>query len=274
MIFFSLSSLSIIPFFPFLVGHIKEVDGFAGCFRGLTPKLVGNILSSHFGEKIADYLNCPKLDDEKEFEDQDEELKDYCNRFEVKLKRDLVTHTAGAIIASPFHVISIRMMAQFVGKETKYSSIFGSIIQIYKDEGFWGFFSGLIPRLIFDLSCVIVASTATYVVGRHLIREKEGRMYFGSLSSFVCSSIFYPLNVVSTCMIVNGSGYALKGFNLLLLNIIFYCRLKAGPMPSYESWQHCYSSLKMNGNHKRGSSLFFRYVKTAKPSTVMANRMY
>lgn len=207
--------LSICTLFSILVGHIKKIDGLAGCFRGLTPKLVGNLLSSHFGEQIADYFDYKKLGEEKEFDDPKKELDDYYKRYEIKLKRDLVTHTAGAIIASPFHVISIRMMAQFVGKETKYSTIFGSIIQIYKDEGIWGFFSGLIPRLVFDLSCVIVASTATYVVGRHFIREKEGRAYFGSLSSFICSSIFYPLNVVSTCMVVNGSGYE-KNLNSII----------------------------------------------------------
>lgn len=207
--------LSICTLFSILVGHIKKIDGLAGCFRGLTPKLVGNILSSHFGEQIADYFDYKKLGEEKEFDNPENELEDYYKRYEIKLKRDLVTHTAGAIIASPFHVISIRMMAQFVGKETKYSTIFGSIIQIYKDEGIWGFFSGLIPRLVFDLSCVIVASTATYVVGRHFIREKEGRAYFGSLSSFICSSIFYPLNVVSTCMVVNGSGYE-KNLNSII----------------------------------------------------------
>lgn len=223
----------------------------------MTPKLVGNILASHFSEKIADLAGCPKIDEtEKEYNDSDEELEDYYKRFEVKLKRDLVTHTAGAIISSPFHVISIRMMAQFVGRETKYSSIIGSVIQIYKDEGIWGFFSGLIPRLIFDLSCVVVASTATYIVGRHIIREKEGRMYFGSLSSFVCSSMFYPMNVVSTCMIVNSSG------------------LRAGSlpfMPVYDSWQHCYNSLKLSGDHKRGSSLFFRYYK--RPSVAVPRLM-
>lgn len=210
--------LSLCTLFSILVGHIKKIDGLAGCFRGLTPKLVGNILSSHFGEQIADYFDYKKLGEEKEFDNPENELEDYYKRYEIKLKRDLVTHTAGAIIASPFHVISIRMMAQFVGKETKYSTIFGSIIQIYKDEGIWGFFSGLIPRLVFDLSCVIVASTATYVVGRHFIREKEGRAYFGSLSSFICSSIFYPLNVVSTCMVVNGSGYEK---NLISINSFF-----------------------------------------------------
>lgn len=179
------------------------MDGLAGCYRGLSSKLVGNIVSTHFSERIADRLNMEKVDDnEKDDMNEDE----FYKRFETKLKRDIVVHTAGAIISSPFHVISIRMMAQFIGRETKYNSIVGSIIEIYQDEGIWGFFSGLIPRLIFDLSCVVVASTATYLVGRHFIREKEGRMYFGSLGSFVCSSVFYPLNVVSTCMVVNGTG--------------------------------------------------------------------
>jgi mitochondrial carrier len=174
-----------------------------GCYRGLTPKIVGNLIATHFSEKIADKLQVKKVEEDEKEEIDETEL---YNRFEKKLKRDIVVHSAGAIISSPFHVVSVRMMAQFVGRETKYSSIVGSIIQIYKDEGIWGFFSGIIPRLIFDLSCVIVASTATYMVSRHFIREREGRMYFGSLSSFVCSSVFYPMNVVSTCMIVNGSG--------------------------------------------------------------------
>lgn len=185
-----------------LVGHIKSVDGFIGCYRGLTPKLVGSVLSSHFSEKVADKLGMATVDDSEKEDMTDEE---YFERYQTKLKRDIVVHTAGAIITSPFHVISVRMMAQFIGRETKYSSIIGSIIEIYKDEGIWGFFSGLIPRLIFDLSCVVVASTATYLVGRYFIREKEGRMYSGMFTSFICSSMFYPMNVVSTCMIVNGT---------------------------------------------------------------------
>lgn len=179
-------------------------------------------MSTHFSEKIADKFGVLRVDDEEKEDITDEE---YTERFHQQLKRNIVVHAAGAIISSPFHVISVRMMAQFVGKETKYDSIFGSIVQIYKDEGILGFFSGLIPRLLFDVTCVVAASTATYLVGRHFIREREGRAYFGSLSAvgseiiqesfksyqeiffqFVCTSIFYPLNVVSTCMVVSGSG--------------------------------------------------------------------
>jgi mitochondrial carrier len=169
-----------------LVSHIKSVDGLYGCYRGLAPKLLGSIISTNLSEHIADKMGFAKVDEEEKDEMDEEE---YTKRFEKQLKRNVVVHAAGALISSPFHVISIRMMAQFVGRETKYSSIFGSIVQIYKDEGILGFFTGLIPRLLFDVTCVVVASTATYLVGRHFIREKEGRAYFGSLSSVMTQYI-------------------------------------------------------------------------------------
>lgn len=163
-----------------LVSYIKSVDGLIGCYRGLAPKVLGNLVSTHLSDHVADKFGVVKLDDEED-DDMNEAL--YYKRFEMQLKRNIVVHAAGAIISSPFHVISIRMMAQFIGRETKYTTILGSIVQIYKDEGISGFFSGLIPRLLFDVTCVVIASTATYLVGRHFIREKEGRAYFGSLSS-------------------------------------------------------------------------------------------
>lgn len=137
-------------------------------------------MSTYFSEKIADNLGIAKIDDEEKDDLSEEEL---FERFEKLLKRNVVIHAAGTVIASPFHVISLRMMAQFIGRETKYTSILGSVVQIYKDEGILGFFSGLIPRLLCEVTCVVVASTASYMIGRHFIQEKEGRMYLGSFSS-------------------------------------------------------------------------------------------
>lgn len=135
-------------------------------------------------------------------------------------------------------------MAQFVGRETKYDSLFGSIVQIYKDEGIMGFFSGLFPKLLCDLACLVAASGTTYFVCKNYLKDKEHRQYFGSFCTFAFGSIFYPLNVVSTCMAISG------------------CGLRAGSppfMPKFSSWRQCYNVLQMNGQHKRGSSLFFRY---------------
>lgn len=36
------------------------------------------------------------------------------------MKSDLISHTAAIVVSQPFHVITIRMMAQFVGREAKY----------------------------------------------------------------------------------------------------------------------------------------------------------
>ena len=186
----------------FLVSYIKSVDGLVGCYRGLTPKLVGNVLSTYLSERVADKLGIAKVEDDEKDDVSDEE---FYQRFEKDLKRSVVCHAAGTVICSPFHVISIRMMAQFVGRETKYTSIFGSIVQIYKDEGILGFFAGLIPRLLFDISCVVVASTASYLIGRHFIREKEGRQYLGSLSSVISLYAYFDCityNIISNLFLV------------------------------------------------------------------------
>lgn len=245
-------------------GFIKNVDGFNGCFRGLSAKIIGNLLSAHFSEKIADELGLEavkdsdlkhKNKDERGAISSEEECKLLDEQFKKQLKRNLVVHTAGVAISQPFHVISVRMMAQFVGREKIYTGIWQSIREIWSQEGIFGFFSGFIPRLMCDLGCLVIASSATYLASRYLIREQEGRIYFSSISQFVVSSMFYPYHVVSTCMIVKGS------------------RLKAGSLPNmeqYVDWRDCYARLKAAGQHKRGSSLFFRYV--SRPSSNAASK--
>lgn len=39
------------------VKHIKSVDGFTGCYRGLVPKLCGNLVSAVASQKILDSLD-------------------------------------------------------------------------------------------------------------------------------------------------------------------------------------------------------------------------
>lgn len=40
--------------------------------------------------------------------------------FIKNVKRDLANRVATIVVSHPFHVITIRMMAQFIGRETKY----------------------------------------------------------------------------------------------------------------------------------------------------------
>lgn len=244
--------------------YIKHVDGFYGCFRGLSAKIIGNLVSAHFSEKIADDLGLEavkdsdtkrKSKDERGATNPEEEDRLLDEQFKKQLKRNLVVHAAGVVISQPFHVISVRMMAQFVGREKLYSGVWQSIKEIWSQEGIFGFFSGFVPRLMCDLGCLVIASSATYLASKYVIREQEGRVYFSSISQFVASSMFYPYHVVSTCMIVKGS------------------RLKAGSLPNmeqYVDWRDCYAKLRAAGQHKRGSSLFFRYVSRT-PKTAVSN---
>ncbi|XP_055607143.1 mitochondrial carrier homolog 2-like [Uranotaenia lowii] len=228
---------------------IKDVDGFSGCFRGLSAKIVGNMLSAYYSEKVADEMGLEAAPTDKCSDSAaptpEEDSEQLDKQFRKQLKRNVVVHTAGVVISHPFHVISIRMMAQFVGREKIYTGLWQSIREIWSQEGIAGFFAGFMPRLICDLGCLVISSSATYLVSKYLVREREGRVYVSSISQFVVSSMFYPYHVVSTSMIVNGS------------------RLKAGSMPfmeQYSDWRDCFSKLKAAGQHKRGNSLFFRYT--------------
>lgn len=225
------------------VKNIKRVDGFYGCYRGLSPKLVGSIVGVVASKKVADKFGLSENDEEYKDDSEITEEESYA-RFIKSLKRDLVLHASGIIITHPFQVISIRMMAQFVGRETIYNSIWSSIKEIMGQEGILGFFSGLIPKLICDLTCIVLTSTTCYLVNKYYISDQGNRTYFAGFVQFIYASILYPVQVVCTCMTVTGS------------------RLTAGTephMPIYKNWSECLTHLKSINQHKRGSSLFWRY---------------
>lgn len=226
------------------VKHIKKVDGLSGCYRGLTPKLIGSIVGVIGSRRVADKLGLDEIDENESKDESDLTEEESYERFMRGLKHDLVFHASGIIITHPFHVISIRMMAQFVGRETIYKSLWSSIKEIVSEEGIFGFFSGLIPKLLCDLTCIALTSTTCYLVNKYYIRDAGNRGYFAGFVQFIYASCLYPIQVVSTCMVVTGS------------------RLQAGQqpqMPVYKNWSECLNHLKSINQHKRGSSLFWRY---------------
>lgn len=74
------------------------------------------------------------------------------------------------------------MMGQFVGRETIYRSLFGSIIEIYKDSGIAGFFSGILPRLLFEVACLVLSSSTVYILNKYFIKDKMARQYNTSIT--------------------------------------------------------------------------------------------
>lgn len=223
------------------VKHIKSVDGFVGCYNGLAPKVCGNLMSAIATQRLTDYLQPPN-----ELEDLDEDTTDEQQKknFVRAVKCEIMTHTVAIVVSQPFHVITVRMMAQFIGKETRYAGIFSSVREIYRENGLLGFFSGLIPRLLGDILSVLLASGLTYIVNRYIIEEKELKVYTSPTMTFLSTTITYPFQVISNCMAVTNSG------------------LTAGSpsyMPHYKNWIDCWADLSNRNQLKRGSSLLVRY---------------
>ncbi|KAF2893379.1 hypothetical protein ILUMI_12773 [Ignelater luminosus] len=250
--FFGKPALKLPNIFEY-VKHIKSVDGFTGCYRGLVPKVCGNLASAVASQKMIEHMEFDKEETIEELDELEEEKKK--ELFIKSVKKDLVSRVTAIIVSHPFHVITIRMMAQFVGREAKYNGIFGSVVEIYRENGIKGFFSGLVPRILGDVISLILASTLAYAVNTYVFEEKELQMYTSATMSFIASAITYPFQVVSNCMAVTGSG------------------LQAGSppyMPIYSSWIDCWSDLSRRNQLKRGSSLLVRYY--VGPQIVISGR--
>jgi len=200
------------------------------------------LLSAVAAQKCTEYLRIPESDDIDFEEEETEEQRK--QKWLFSMRCDILTHTAAIVVSQPFHVITVRMMAQFVGKETKYTGIFGSIREIYTQNGLLGFFSGLVPRVLGDILSLLLAGSLTYAINRYLVEEKELKVYTAATMNFLATAIMYPFQVVSNCMAVSNSG--------LVIGSPSY-------MPHYTTWVDCWFDLSRNHQLKRGSSLLMRY---------------
>ncbi|XP_032677266.1 mitochondrial carrier homolog 2 isoform X2 [Odontomachus brunneus] len=223
------------------VKHIKKVDGFTGCYKGLVPKLCSYTVSTIASQKTAEYLQLDVVQNEDEDEEDESVRRWRCIR---ELTRDTISRIVAIVVSHPLEVISLRMMAQFVGGEMKYSGVLNSFVEIYRENGFMGYYAGLVPRLIANVSVLVLASTSTYILNNYVVQEQAMKAYTASTMKFLATTVTYPFLVVSHCMAINN------------------CGLVAGmppQMPIYKDWLHCWSHLSANNQLKRGSSLLWRY---------------
>ncbi|EMP27693.1 Mitochondrial carrier like protein 2 [Chelonia mydas] len=236
--------------------HIMKIDGRAGLFKGLTPRLCsGAIGTIVHGQVLQRYQEA----------DQEEEpgasLKEPVSSWEQVIKetsREMVARSAATLVTHPFHVITLRCMVQFIGRETKYSGIFSPFVTIYREEGILGFFAGifspfvtiyreegilgffagLFPRLLGDVLSLWLCNMLAYLINTYALEN-----------GFFASMLTYPFVLVSNLMAINNCGLAggLPPY-----------------APNYSSWLDCWSQLLKEGNMSRGNSLFFRKVPAGK----------
>lgn len=241
-----------LPGFFSYARHIVSMDGKRGLFRGLSPRIVSSAISTVVRSRVKQAMptqepvQSPNRDD----------LKTSLRKVMRETSHEMMVQCLSRIATHPFHVISVRCMAQFVGREVKYRGLLGNIWKIFQEEGIGGFFVGLVPHVlgevIFLWCCNLLAHFInTYAVDDSFSQAPAVRSYTKFVMGIAVSVLTYPFILVADLMAVNN------------------CGLAAGlpPLsPPFKSWIHCWNHLSQKGQLFRGSSFFFRRV----PLTALA----
>ncbi|NWY27847.1 MTCH2 protein, partial [Pheucticus melanocephalus] len=257
--------------------HIIKVDGRAGLFKGLAPRLCSSAIGTVVHSKVLQLFppdSCFPLQPgaRRKESSLEQVLKE--------TSQEMVARSAATLITHPFHVITLRCMVQFIGRETKYSGTLSAFATIYREEGILGFFAGLIPRLLGDILSLWLCNMLAYLINTYALENGVGsalasrvpgaggeqlqgcavappqvstmtemKSYSQAVTGFFASMLTYPFVLVSNLMAVNNCGLA--------GGLLPYA-------PTYSSWLDCWSQLQREGNMSRGNSLFLRKVPAGK----------
>ncbi|KAG0673065.1 hypothetical protein C6P42_003010 [Pichia californica] len=136
-----------------------------------------------------------------------------------------------SILTNPIWVIKTRMIStnKSSNDPNAYKSFIHGIKQIYKDEGFKGYYRGLIPSL-FNVAQGAVQLTLYDIIKRYLTIPNTTKknnehlstlqyFYASSVSKMISTGIFYPLQVIrSRLQIINDSN-KLQSISNVVINI-------------------------------------------------------
>ncbi|XP_051562245.1 mitochondrial carrier homolog 2-like [Myxocyprinus asiaticus] len=241
--------------------HIIKIDGKAGLFKGLTPRLCAGTIGTIVHSKVLQKCQEEKIEVVGSSQKAEEgSLQNVVN----ETTKEMIARSCATIVTHPFHVITLRCMVQFIGREAKYSGVFDSIITIYREEGILGFFAGLIPRLLGDVFSLWICNMLAHFINTYAIDDSmshtgEIKNCSQAVTGFFASMLTYPFVLVSNLMAVNN------------------CGLAGGLPPNaavYPNWLHCWSHLSREGNMSRGNSLFFRKLPAGKTYAIEQKRFF
>uniref|UniRef100_A0A8C7XMA7 Mitochondrial carrier homolog 2 n=1 Tax=Oryzias sinensis TaxID=183150 RepID=A0A8C7XMA7_9TELE len=227
--------------------HIVKIDGKVGLFKGLVPRLCASTIGTFVHSKVVESIrgDCASSD---------------CEMFSCWMSDEACLHATFSCLL----VITLRCMVQFIGRETKYSGVFDSIVTIYREEGILGFFAGLIPRLLGDVLSLWICNMLAHLINTYTIDDSmnhkgEIKNCSQAATGFLASMLTYPFVLVSNLMAINNCGLA-------------------GGLPPYASiypsWVDCWRHLSREGNMGRGNSLFFRKLPAGKMYAIEQKRFF
>jgi len=229
--------------------HIKNKDGITGLWRGCSPRL-SMLLVQHYTSAKFDEHYPPEAEliaEEEEKLDDKQKLE----RFGRETARCMANKMVCVVVSHPLQVLTVRAIAEFIVDEHKYTGdyvggLINGIVSSLKDNGITSLWSGIQPRLLAELMVVFFSNAIAFGVNEYVLKKDDKSMkgYVDQIAGYICSSLAYPFQVVSTNMIVSRSGMG-AGYPPF--------------MPMYLSWGDCYRHLKSQNQTKRGSGLFIRY---------------
>ncbi|XP_048040901.1 mitochondrial carrier homolog 2 isoform X3 [Megalobrama amblycephala] len=241
--------------------HIIKTDGKSGLFKGLTPRLCAGTIGTIVHSKVLQKCQEEKIEVVGSGQKaEDGSLQHVVN----ETTKEMIARSCATIVTHPFHVITLRCMVQFIGREAKYSGVFDSIVTIYREEGILGFFAGIIPRLLGDALSLWICNMLAHFINTYAIDDStshtgEIKNCSQAVTGFFASMLTYPFVLVSNLMAVNNCGLA-------------------GGLPPYAAiypnWLHCWGHLSREGNMSRGNSLFFRKLPAGKMYAIEQKRFF
>ncbi|MED6262672.1 Mitochondrial carrier 2, partial [Ataeniobius toweri] len=149
--------------------HIIKIDGKAGLYKGLGPRLCAGAIGTVVHSKVLQ--KCQEKGTPQVLGGQQKAAESSLQHVVNETTKEMVARSCATIITHPFHVITLRCMVQFIGRETKYSGLFDSIVTVYREEGVLGFFAGLIPRLLADILSLWMCNLLAHVINTYAIDD-------------------------------------------------------------------------------------------------------
>ncbi|XP_072223236.1 mitochondrial carrier homolog 1-like isoform X3 [Leuresthes tenuis] len=196
-----------LPGFFSYAQHIVEVDGKRGLFRGLSPRIVSSAISTMVRGKIKQQVQLRSKKDDQQATSLRKVFRETSHEMIIQCLSRVATH--------PFHVMSVRCMAQFVGKEVKYGGMFSCLIKIFKEEGVAGFYVGLIPHVLGEVLFLWCCNLLAHFINTYAVDESFGqasavRSYTKFVMGIAVSVLTYPFMLVADVMAVNNCGSELQ----------------------------------------------------------------
>uniref|UniRef100_A0A8C0G0K9 Mitochondrial carrier 2 n=1 Tax=Chelonoidis abingdonii TaxID=106734 RepID=A0A8C0G0K9_CHEAB len=220
--------------------HIMKIDGRAGLFKGLTPRLCSGAIGTIVHSQVLQVGRAG-------LEGRSKHLASSCCP-RLSTSREMVARSAATLVTHPFHVITLRCMVQFIGRETKYSlGPGGTPCSLTCCVSF----RGLVPRLLGDVLSLWLCNMLAYLINTYALENgvstmSEMKSYSQAVTGFFASMLTYPFVLVSNLMAINNCRGKLP-------------RAGQGTLTAVPS-----PLLSVQGNMSRGNSLFFRKVPAGK----------